>query len=44
MSNLTVAGTKDHPITIGPIAELENARAVWRGQGTIERPANTRSN
>jgi uncharacterized protein (DUF427 family) len=30
MSNLTVAGTKDHPITIGPIAE--RVRVVWRGR------------
>jgi uncharacterized protein (DUF427 family) len=30
MSNLTLAGTKDHPITIGPIAE--RVRVVWRGR------------
>jgi uncharacterized protein (DUF427 family) len=30
MSNLTIAGTKDHPITIGPIAE--RVRVVWRGR------------
>ena len=30
MTNLTVAGTKDHPITIGPIAE--RVRVVWRGR------------
>jgi uncharacterized protein (DUF427 family) len=30
MSNLTVAGTKDHPITIGPIAE--RVRVIWRGR------------
>ncbi len=30
MSILTVAGTKDHPITIGPIAE--RVRVVWRGR------------
>ena len=30
MENLTVAGTKDHPITIGPIAE--RVRIVWRGR------------
>ena len=30
MTTLTVAGTKDHPITIGPIAE--RVRVVWRGR------------
>ncbi len=30
MANLTMAGTKDHPITIGPIAE--RVRVVWRGR------------
>jgi uncharacterized protein (DUF427 family) len=30
MANLTVAGTKDHPITIAPIAE--RVRVVWRGR------------
>ena len=30
MTNLTIAGTKDHPITIGPIAE--RVRVVWRGR------------
>jgi uncharacterized protein (DUF427 family) len=30
MTNLTVAGTNDHPITIGPIAE--RVRVVWRGR------------
>jgi uncharacterized protein (DUF427 family) len=30
MANLTVAGTKDHPITIGPITE--RVRVVWRGR------------
>jgi uncharacterized protein (DUF427 family) len=30
VSNLTIAGTKDHPITIGPIAE--RVRIVWRGR------------
>jgi uncharacterized protein (DUF427 family) len=30
MANLTIAGTKDHPITIGPIAE--RVRVVWRGR------------
>ena len=27
---MTIAGTKDHPITIGPIAE--RVRIVWRGR------------
>ncbi len=30
MANLTMAGTKDHPITIGQIAE--RVRVVWRGR------------
>ena len=30
MTNLTIAGTKDHPITIGPIAG--RVRVVWRGR------------
>jgi uncharacterized protein (DUF427 family) len=30
MANLTIAGTKDHPITIGPTAE--RVRVVWRGR------------
>jgi uncharacterized protein (DUF427 family) len=30
MTNLTMAGTKEHPITIGPIAE--RVRVVWRGR------------
>ncbi len=30
MANLTIAGTKDHPITIGPIAE--RVRVIWRGR------------
>jgi uncharacterized protein (DUF427 family) len=29
-ANMSVAGTKDHPITIGPIAE--RVRVVWRGR------------
>ena len=30
MANLTMAGTRDHPITIGPIAE--RVRVIWRGR------------
>ena len=30
MANLTVAGTKDHPITIAPIPT--RVRVVWRGR------------
>ena len=30
MANLTIAGTKDHPITIGPLAE--RVRVIWRGR------------
>ena len=30
MTNVTVAGTKDHPITIAPLAE--RVRVVWRGR------------
>jgi uncharacterized protein (DUF427 family) len=30
MTNATVAGTKDHPITIAPIAE--RVRVIWRGR------------
>jgi len=30
MTNLTLAGTKDHPIAIGPIAE--RVRIIWRGR------------
>ena len=30
MTNLTIAGTKDHPITIAPIHE--RVRVVWRGR------------